>query len=199
MRTLKQALLGFAVIGALGAATPAFAALTVVGTYSGNECSGQGGFPNCYATQSGVTQGPTTDPLASPSIYKLHPNNSAQVSPVFPTITGNEFNVVYTAGSNNLSFTYTPGTGDPEVHYVSVKQSNDYVLFYDPNPILSGSLDLSTWFPNNPGWSHITFFDTRTPPIPEPGTWAMLLLGFGGVGIAIRRRRKQTGKLLQIA
>ena len=26
--------------------------------------------------------------------------------------------------------------------------------------------------------------------VPEPGTWAMMLLGFGGMGVALRRRRK---------
>ena len=25
-------------------------------------------------------------------------------------------------------------------------------------------------------------------PVPEPGTWAMLLLGVGGVGVVLRRR-----------
>ena len=34
--------------------------------------------------------------------------------------------------------------------------------------------------------------------VPEPSTWAMLLLGFGAVGFAIRRRRK-TGFRPQIA
>jgi hypothetical protein len=28
-----------------------------------------------------------------------------------------------------------------------------------------------------------------TTSVPEPGTWAMLLLGFGAVGFALRRRR----------
>ena len=28
-----------------------------------------------------------------------------------------------------------------------------------------------------------------SPAVPEPGTWAMMLLGFGAVGFAIRRRR----------
>ena len=35
--------------------------------------------------------------------------------------------------------------------------------------------------------------------VPEPGTWAMMLLGFGGIGFAMRRGRKQNGRLLQIA
>lgn len=28
--------------------------------------------------------------------------------------------------------------------------------------------------------------------VPEPGTWALMLLGFGGIGASLRRRRSQT-------
>lgn len=40
---------------------------------------------------------------------------------------------------------------------------------------------------------------TPPPPgsVPEPATWAMMLLGFGGIGITMRRRRKKG--LLQVA
>ena len=31
------------------------------------------------------------------------------------------------------------------------------------------------------------------PAVPEPGTWAMMLIGFGGIGYSMRRRRKTTG------
>jgi len=30
----------------------------------------------------------------------------------------------------------------------------------------------------------------NTPGVPEPTTWAMMLLGFGAIGLTIRRRRK---------
>lgn len=30
---------------------------------------------------------------------------------------------------------------------------------------------------------------TYTPAVPEPGTWAMMLLGFGAIGFSVRRRR----------
>ena len=32
-------------------------------------------------------------------------------------------------------------------------------------------------------------FTYVSPSVPEPSTWAMMLLGFGAVGFAIRRRR----------
>ena len=35
-------------------------------------------------------------------------------------------------------------------------------------------------------------------PLPEPGTWAMMLLGFGGIGMAMRRRRRSQA-LMQVA
>jgi hypothetical protein len=35
-----------------------------------------------------------------------------------------------------------------------------------------------------------------TPPVPEPATWAMMLLGFGAIGLSMRHRRR---KALQAA
>ncbi|HEV2593823.1 MAG TPA: cistern family PEP-CTERM protein [Sphingomicrobium sp.] len=37
----------------------------------------------------------------------------------------------------------------------------------------------------------------RTPPVPEPATWAMMLLGMGAISVAMRRRRKPS--IAQIA
>ena len=39
--------------------------------------------------------------------------------------------------------------------------------------------------------------DTSLTAVPEPGTWAMMLLGFAGIGVSMRRRRKP--QLAQIA
>ena len=39
---------------------------------------------------------------------------------------------------------------------------------------------------------------TMVQPVPEPATWALMLLGFGGIGMVIRRRRS-SGMLMQIA
>ena len=38
-----------------------------------------------------------------------------------------------------------------------------------------------------------------TPPVPEPATWGMMLLGFAGTGMAMRRSRRRNGALMQVA
>jgi hypothetical protein len=40
---------------------------------------------------------------------------------------------------------------------------------------------------------------TLATAVPEPATWAMMLLGFAGIGMAMRRRGRSAGALLQVA
>jgi hypothetical protein len=42
-------------------------------------------------------------------------------------------------------------------------------------------------------------FDAVNGAIPEPGTWAMMLIGFGAAGAAMRRSRRKNVRLLQLA
>ena len=195
MKTLLKAAVA---ASALMLASPALAEIEYLGTFEGTDCSGQGGFPNCWATQTGTEQGPVTDPLGSPAVYKINNGEdwTEQFSTLFPTIDGSEFEL--TIEGDILSFTYTQGEGDPFLHYFSVKQADDYALFYDEIGITSGSVDLSDLFPDNVGWSHITWFDTGGTAVPEPGTWGMMLMGFGAAGFAMRRRRRGSG-LAQVA
>jgi hypothetical protein len=47
-----------------------------------------------------------------------------------------------------------------------------------------------------PGFSAMVF--TPGGAVPEPGTWAMMLMGFGAAGYAMRRRRR-VGSIAQVA
>lgn len=43
------------------------------------------------------------------------------------------------------------------------------------------------------------FGGSPPPAVPEPATWAMMLMGFGATGVAMRRSRRRKGLLTQIA
>ena len=188
--TTRIGLFADAGFAALVAASPALAAPTLIGQFSGNECGGQGGFSNCYAFQNGTTGQGVGNGTGSPSIFKKNSDGSTDISTRFPSITGTEFAITYTSATNSLSFNYTAGANDPVIHYFAIFQANKTFLYYDAAPITSGTIALSTLFPNNPGWSHITFFDTGASAVPEPATWAMMIGGFGAMGFALRRRAK---------
>ena len=40
--------------------------------------------------------------------------------------------------------------------------------------------------------------NSYNPAVPEPATWGMMLLGFAGIGVVVRRQRRRSG-LMQIA
>ena len=78
--------------------------------------------------------------------------------------------------------------------------TDDFTLSLTFNPLTgsrsSGAFNFTTA-------STISFFQSSSvssaAAVPEPATWAMMLLGFGGIGFAMRRGRKQNRRLLQIA
>lgn len=45
-------------------------------------------------------------------------------------------------------------------------------------------------FSNNFGIYDLKFSATINAPVPEPTTWAMMIVGFGAVGVAMRRRQR---------
>lgn len=76
------------------------------------------------------------------------------------------------------------------------------VNFANPNTLSFGSgADAFTLTVNNVSVSndgHLTpITGYITTAVPEPATWALMLLGFGGIGLAMRRRRQPA--LAQVA
>ena len=52
------------------------------------------------------------------------------------------------------------------------------------------------------GFSNAALYTTGSPPVrelPEPSTWAMMLFGFGAAGVAMRRSRRKTQLVSQLA
>ena len=65
----------------------------------------------------------------------------------------------------------------------------------DLGPGTTNTINLSG---NSQGTSNAEVFATSPAGVPEPATWGMMLLGFGGIGMAMRRGRK-SARLPQIA
>ena len=59
------------------------------------------------------------------------------------------------------------------------------------NLVVSGNTGGNASFAGNIAFAQVA-------AVPEPGTWAMMLLGFGAMGVSIRRRRRVSA-LLQVA
>jgi hypothetical protein len=73
--------------------------------------------------------------------------------------------------------------------YFAVKAGNDFILYQYIGQTSFTTDGLQSGRSHNlPGLSHAVFFGTAGG-VPEPATWAMMLLGFGMMGASVRRRR----------
>ena len=106
-----------------------------------------------------------------------------------------------TAGTANISF----GTNliadlniqSSSLGFTQLSGADD--LFAGPasNPTFNiGTFNLSGGFTAGP--ATLTITRATVAAVPEPGTWAMMLVGFGALGVSVRRRR-QSLRTLQAA
>jgi hypothetical protein len=78
------------------------------------------------------------------------------------------------------------------VTFISVKAGDNFMLYQLATPAMSGSLSSLGLNNNNgqqQGISHYTLWGGGQV-VPEPATWAMMILGFAMVGFGLRMRRR---------
>lgn len=85
---------------------------------------------------------------------------------------------INTNGNNFLGI-----SGDAGERFVSVT--------FTGNPITDGIQDMRQL--------RLGGVAAPTTPLPEPGTWGLMILGFGAAGVAMRRTRRRKALLTQIA
>ena len=98
--------------------------------------------------------------------------------------TGNVSGTIVQSGSATITFSTTSHT--------FVTPTETFTLSLLTSPI---SLDFKNSIKTTDTAEiagELTFAPTQTPPVPEPATWAMLLLGFVGVGFVAYRGRSRS-------
>jgi PEP-CTERM motif len=81
---------------------------------------------------------------------------------------------------------------------LSFSDPNGLAQFTGPNGIIYFFMDDFGNYPNDPeaGSGFINFIQvTSTGAVPEPSTWAMLLLGFAGIGFMAYRRKSKPASM----
>lgn len=76
-------------------------------------------------------------------------------------------------------------------------EATSFFLFDFTSPTSSITVDSRTGTEPNFGLSNAALF--MDGAVPEPATWAMMLLGFAGIGVAVRRSRRSSEALMQVA
>jgi hypothetical protein len=220
---MKKFLMAAAAIAAtVMVASPAMATPTPAPTPANDPCTAtwvvgaiacQGYYDKNWIT--GTTGSATTaNELAAIALLL---NGTASTSDTLPTDNTGAYNPPYTgldydtvlgaidglSGSATLNFGSLNLTGLVILgaHFGNTPDSNqpDVTAFWliDLGNISTNTLTLT----NGQGSSNAQIFATGTPPpgVPEPATWAMMLLGFGAAGVAVRRSRRRKALVTQFA
>lgn len=208
-RLISKTILGaLCVAGAAGAASPAFAAQTPA-TPANDPCTyswivGATACQGYYGGNliTGTTGSATT---ADENTYiNLLLNGTASTSDSLPTSNGPAYSPPYVIphdtvlgaidglnGSATLNFGSLNLSGLTIVgaHFGNTPDSpdNNVTAFWlvDLGNTTTHTLTLT----NGQGSSNAQIFGTGVPAVPEPATWAMMLMGFAGIGASMRRRR----------
>lgn len=91
-------------------------------------------------------------------------------------------------GDDYLGVVGADGTFDWTGSLTPVQGKYNYSFFHIiVGPLINGRMDYATRF----DLDQLTFSGTIPGIVPEPATWAMMIIGFGGVGSMLRRSRQR--------
>lgn len=192
---MRKMLIGaVAVLGALSMAAPASAAATLLDL-------------DCDLTTGCLFSGNDNDPAAVEATYNLlheeppAPDTLVLDSFLFKLESSEDYPAEGDFADGLSSYDWTSPYG---VTFVVVKAANNFMLYKLAAPAFAGTaLNTGLFTPNGNNLaaiSHISFYgdDSIVPPtgiVPEPATWAMMLMGFFGIGSALRSSRRRPAAL----
>jgi hypothetical protein len=113
---------------------------------------------------------------------------------LLPSRTGGGDNLLFPIGT---SFKGGVSVVDLDTNGISVSTTlGDYHIFGDGSPFSIGTVSGNDIFETGPGGFGVGTLAVSA--VPEPSTWAMMILGFCGIGF-MAYRRKQSGPSFRLA
>jgi hypothetical protein len=115
------------------------------------------------------------------------------------TLSGLTALLTVTDGTNTASFNPL-AISDNTTNADGAKQNSENLTFgffgalnFDPNALKTYTFDLTL---SDATGAQVSFVEIEVAAVPEPSTWAMMILGFAGIGF-VAYRRKQNGSALR--
>lgn len=103
-------------------------------------------------------------------------------------VAGADFYNLWLWNNNTSSYAFTQSfSPTPLSATISLVQGDSYNLYFMANNSFSAGENISGVFRSYVG----AFFVAPTAAVPEPATWAMMLIGFGALGYILRRKHTQ--------
>jgi hypothetical protein len=142
-----------------------------------------------FALLNGTAATNDTSPTNNTSDY--HPPYNIDYSKVLNIITsssgnvdGSAFNYVFTGPSFSNYVIFGAHFGNQPDAGTENNISAFWLVNVGPNP--TNTITIT----NGKGVSNAAIYGFGPAAVPEPATWAMMLLGFGAIGVSMRRRRR---------
>ncbi len=199
MRNLVfKALMGAGFAVALGVSTPAAASIACSNTDISPTASACAGFyPGNVINGKPENDATLTSALAALGFTYTGDSNGIEQVDAGGSKTVDFATLLF--GQTIIGVHFGNGVGSPGRPTNAAGDGDDTAFYlFD-----AGTVGLDTFLLAFNASSTVTLFQTGSPPpppsVPEPATWAMMLMGFGAAGTALRRSRRKQSKLLQIA
>lgn len=206
MTYLKQVLVAAATAAVLGAATPVLSAelilngdfeagltnWTAVGQVGANTAANYG---PCCGTTGGepAYSGNHFAAFGSGNIVGL-----SSLSQIIGTVAGASYNLSFLAGAfgANTNVVVTSAGGATNSFTVTANNNANTTFSSHAFSFLGSGVDTITFSVNSPPSDNtdalidnVSVIGQAPTAVPEPAAWALMIMGFGGVGALVRRRR----------
>jgi hypothetical protein len=195
MRTSKLILAGISTAAALAFATPAAATDTTV---VASAC-GAGSLTDSNTATGCVFNGNINESTNWTHVAASYINaQNAYNDYTSPDITLDLLDsslVSFTVNGDGMTGTFTADPGFV-VDYIAIKAADMFIIYdlYGAGSGTWSTADLVNNGGQTPDLSHLLFFGSVGPGVPEPATWAMMLVGVGMIGSSMRRRNRKQAR-----